>query len=108
MPSTPRTDDALTTYLAGLRSRPLPSRGEELRLARLAAGGDRAARGRLVESNLPLVVSIARRYQGQGLDLLDLIQEGNVGLMRAAERYDWLRNVRFATYATWSIRREVL
>jgi RNA polymerase primary sigma factor len=108
MPSTPRTDDALTTYLAGLRRRPLLSRSEELRLARLAARGDRAARSALVEANLRLVVSIARRYRDHGLDLLDLVQEGNLGLIEAAERYDWRRDVRFATYATWAIRREIL
>jgi RNA polymerase primary sigma factor len=102
------TDDALSCYLADLRRRPLLSRAEEVRLARLSAAGDEAARRRLVESNLRLVVAIARRYQGQGLDLLDLIQEGNLGLMRAAERYDWRRDVKFATYATWAIRREVL
>jgi RNA polymerase primary sigma factor len=108
MPITPRTDDALSTYLAGLRRRPLLTRDEELRLARLAADGDRPARAALVEANLRLVVSIARRYQGRGLDLLDLIQEGNLGLIDAAERYDWRRGVRFATYATWAVRREIL
>src|SRR3954463_1529302 len=108
MPSTPRTDDALTTYLARLRRRPLLTAEEELRLARLTAGGDRTARAALVEANLRLVVSIARRYQGHGLDLLDLVQEGNVGLIEAARRYDWRREVRFATYATWAIRREIL
>jgi RNA polymerase primary sigma factor len=108
MPTTPRTDDALATYLAGLRRRPLLTRDEELRLARLAADGDRAARAALVEANLRLVVSIARRYPGHGLDLLDLIQEGNLGLIDAAERYDWRREVRFATYATWAIRRGIL
>ena len=96
--------DALNRYLDEIRRRPLLSAGEELRLARL---GDEAARHRLVECNLRLVVTIARRYRGMGLDLLDLIQEGNLGLIAAAERYDWRHAVRFATYASWWIRRGI-
>jgi RNA polymerase primary sigma factor len=106
MPSTCLSAEA--RYLADIRRHPLLSRDEERRLARLGAAGDEHARHRLVRANLRLVVSIARRYQGQGLDLLDLVQEGNLGLMSAAERYDWRRDVRFATYATWPIRRHIL
>jgi RNA polymerase primary sigma factor len=101
------TDHALALYLDDVRSHPLLSAGEELRLGRLSAAGDQTARRRLVECNLPLVVAIARRYRGMGLDLLDLIQEGNVGLIAAAERYDWTREASFATYASRLIRREI-
>jgi RNA polymerase primary sigma factor len=96
--------DALSRYLDEVRRHPLLSASEELRLARL---GGEVARRRLVESNLRLVVTIARRYRGMGLDLLDLIQEGNLGLIAAAERYDWRRGTRFATYASWWIRRAI-
>jgi RNA polymerase primary sigma factor len=108
MPEPTHTADALSHYLAAVRARPLLCRAEELRLARLSAAGDTAARQRLVQANLRLVISIARRYEGRGLELLDLIQEGNLGLMAAAERYDWRRDVKFATYATWGIRCEIL
>jgi RNA polymerase primary sigma factor len=99
--------DILARYREEIRRYPLLTRGEELRLARLSASGDESARRRLVESNLRLVLAIAHRYRGLGLDLLDLIQEGNVGLMAAAERYDWRREASFATYASWWIRREI-
>ena len=102
------THTALSHYLADIRRHPLLRRDEELQLARLSSAGDEAARQRLVQSNLRLVVAIARRYEGQGLDLLDLIQEGNLGLMAAAVRFDWRRDVKFATYATWPIRRMIL
>jgi RNA polymerase primary sigma factor len=102
-----RSDDVLARYLHEIGRHPLLTRGDELRIARLSASGDESARRRLVECNLRLVVAIARRYRGLGLDLLDLIQEGNVGLMAAAERYDWRRDARFATYASWWIRREI-
>ena len=100
-------DDALARYLDDIRRHALLSAGEELRLGRLSAAGDEAARRRLGECNLRLVVTIARRYRGLGLDLLDLIQEGNLGLIAAAERYDWTRDARFATYASWWIRRAI-
>jgi RNA polymerase primary sigma factor len=107
MPATEPADDTLAHYLDDVRRHPLLSRGEELRLARLSATGDPAAKRRLVESNLRLVVAIARRYRGRGLDLLDLIQEGNVGLIAAVGRYDWRRGVRLATYASWWIRQRI-
>jgi RNA polymerase primary sigma factor len=97
----------LTRYLHEIGRHPLLSRSDEVRLARLAACGDEAAKRRLVEANLRLVVAIARRYRGMGLDLLDLIQEGNVGLIAAVDRYDWRRDVKFATFASWWIRRDI-
>jgi RNA polymerase sigma factor (sigma-70 family) len=98
---------SLTRYLAEINRHPLLGRADEVRLARLGAAGDEAAKRRLVESNLRLVVAFARRYQGLGLDLLDLIQEGNLGLMAAVETYDWRRGTRFATHARWPIRRSI-
>lgn len=100
-------DRALARYLGEIARHPLLSRADEVSLGRRAAAGDESARRRLVESNLRLVVSIARRYRGLGLDLLDLIQEGNLGLLAAVERYDWRRDVKFASYASWWIRRGI-
>jgi RNA polymerase primary sigma factor len=97
MHSTAAPTDTLSRYLEEIARRPLLSAREESRLARV---GDEVARRRLVESNLRLVVVIARRHRRLGLDLLDLIQEGNVGLMAAAERYDGRHDARFATYAS--------
>ena len=86
---------------------PLLTAAEEVSLAKALEHGDERARGRLIESNLRLVVSVARRYSGRGLSFLDLIQEGNLGLMKAVERYDWRLGHRFSTYATWWIRQSV-
>jgi RNA polymerase primary sigma factor len=80
---------------------------EERELARLAASGDRRARARLIECNLRLVVSMARRYQGLGLSFPDLVQEGTVGLIQAVDRFDWRRGRRFSTYAAWWIRQAI-
>jgi RNA polymerase sigma factor (sigma-70 family) len=98
------SDASLARYLEEVGRHPLLSRVEELRLARLADSGDDAARRSLVESNLRLVVLIARGYRGLGLDLLDLIQEGNIGLITAVEKFDWRRDVKFSTCAGWHIR----
>jgi RNA polymerase primary sigma factor len=98
------SDASLARYLEEIGRHPLLSRAEELRLARLADSGDDAARRSLVESNLRLVVLIARGYRGLGLDLLDLIQEGNIGLITAVEKFDWRRDVKFSTCAGWHIR----
>lgn len=95
---------ALGQYLAEVRSIPLLSKEEEDRLAVRAVAGDRDAHSSIVEHHLPLVVGIARRYAGWGVPLEDLVQEGNLGLLRAAERFDSGHGVRFATYATWWIR----
>ena len=86
---------------------PLLTAAEEVSLAKALEHGDQRARRRLIESNLRLVVSVARRYSGRGLSFLDLIQEGNLGLMKAVERYDWRLGHRFSTYATWWIRQSV-
>ena len=98
------TSDSLQAYLQEIGRYPLLSRAEEVQLAKRIAAGDELARKRMTESNLRLVVTIAKGYQGRGADLLDLIQEGTVGLMRAVERYDWRRDVKFSTYAAWWIR----
>lgn len=99
--------DSLASYLQEVARYPLLSRAEEVRLARLVEAGDETAKRRLTESNLRLVVSIARRYRGLGLDPLDLVQEGNLGLISAVERYDWRRDVSFATYASWWIKQAI-
>ncbi len=101
------TVDALDQYLAEAASHPLLSAAEVRVLARRIERGDLAAKERLVTHNLRLVVSIARRYQGSELSLLDLIQEGTIGLIRAAEKYDWRRGLRFSTYASVWIRQAI-
>jgi RNA polymerase primary sigma factor len=101
------TEHALDAYLREIGRRPLLTKQEERRLARLVEAGDRSARHRMVESNLRLVVSIAKHYRGHGVPLLDLIQEGTVGLIRAVEKFDWRRDLKFSTYATWWIRQAV-
>ena len=101
-------DDALKMYLTEIARHPLLSRFEEIELSRRIAAGDESARRRMIEANLRLVVTVARPYQGRGLDLLDLIQEGTVGLMSAVGRYDWRRGTKFSTYASWWIKHEIL
>jgi RNA polymerase primary sigma factor len=97
-------NNGLQPYLQEIGRYPLLSRAEEIQLAKRIEAGDDSARKRMTESNLRLVVTIAKGYQGRGVDLLDLIQEGTVGLMRAVERFDWRRDVKFSTYAAWWIR----
>lgn len=99
--------DTLTQYLAGIRGGRLLDAGEERELSRRAHEGDLAARRRLVESNLRLVISIAKKYRGRGVLFEDLIQEGNAGLIKAVERFDPSLGNRFSTYATWWIRQAV-
>ena len=101
------TPELLPSYFSRIDKGRLLSRGEEMDLARGAQAGDRRARQRLVEKNLRLVVSIAKKYRGQGLPFEDLIQEGNIGLMKAVEKFDPERGWRFSTYATWWIRQAV-
>jgi RNA polymerase primary sigma factor len=101
------TTDALQLFLNEAARYPLLTAAEEVELAKLIERGDRAAKDRMINSNLRLVVSIAKKYQGHGLSLLDLIQEGIIGLIRAAEKFDWRRGYKFSTYATWWIRQAV-
>ncbi len=99
--------DATQLYLNEIGFSPLLSAEEEVYFSRLALKGDAAGRKRMIESNLRLVVKIARRYINRGLTFLDLIEEGNLGLMRAVEKFDPERGFRFSTYATWWIRQNV-
>jgi len=99
--------DVLTQYLGRVRGSRLLDAGEEKDLARRARGGDMRARQKLIESNLRLVISIAKKYRGRGVLFEDLIQEGNAGLIRAVEKFDPEMGNRFSTYATWWIRQAV-
>jgi RNA polymerase primary sigma factor len=101
------TTDALRLFLNEIAEFPLLSADEEIQLARRIEQGDRAARERMINSNLRLVVAMARRYGDYGVPLLDLIQEGILGLIHAVERFDWRRGYRFSTYATWWIRHAI-
>ena len=102
-----KTLDATQIYLNEIGFSPLLSAEEEVFFARKALKGDMAARQRMIESNLRLVVKISRRYVNRGLALLDLIEEGNLGLIRAVEKFDPERGFRFSTYATWWIRQTI-
>jgi len=102
-----KTLDATQMYLNEIGFSPLLSAEEEVYFSRLSLKGDEAARKRMIESNLRLVVKIARRYINRGLTLLDLIEEGNLGLIRAVEKFDPERGFRFSTYATWWIRQTI-
>ncbi len=101
------TTDSLQLFLNEAGRYPLLTAGQEIELAKRIERGDKEAKDLLVNSNLRLVVSIAKRYQGHGLMLLDLIQEGIIGLIRAAEKFDWRKGFKFSTYATWWIRQAV-
>jgi RNA polymerase primary sigma factor len=101
------TTDALDLFFRDVRRFPLLSRSEEVALAKRVEEGDQEAKHRMVNSNLRLVISIARRYPREELTLLDLIQEGTLGLIRATEKFDWRRGFKFSTYATWWIRQAI-
>ena len=101
------SDNIVKTYLEQMGNIPMLSRSEETRLAKLAYEGDEAAKSKLIEANLRLVVSIAKKYLNSGLDFLDLIQEGNIGLMKAVEKFEYKRGYKFSTYATWWIRQGI-
>jgi RNA polymerase primary sigma factor len=101
------TTDALQMFLNEIGRHPLLTAQEEVELAKRIERGDKAAKEKMINSNLRLVVSIAKKYQGHGLSLLDLIQEGIIGLIRAVEKFDWRRGFKFSTYATWWIRQAV-
>src|SRR5436190_4212228 len=103
----PLTTDSLQLFLNEAGRYPLLTAAEEVELAKRIERGDMAAKERMITSNLRLVVSIARRYQTQGITLGDLIQEGVIGLIRATEKFDWRKGFKFSTYATWWIRQAV-
>lgn len=99
--------DVTQLYLNEIGRSPLLTSEEEIFYSRLARSGDESGRARMIESNLRLVVKIAKRYMNRGLSLLDLIEEGNLGLLRAVEKFDPEKGFRFSTYATWWIRQSV-
>ena len=99
--------DPVRMYLKEIGRVPLLKREEEIDLAQRVEKGDLKAKGKLITSNLRLVVSIAKKYIGRGMSFLDLIQEGNKGLIRAVEKYDWKKGYKFSTYATWWIRQAI-
>ncbi len=100
--------DLVRLYLEEVGRIPLLTSAEEVALAQRVEHGDEPARRRLIEANLRLVVSVAKKYAGRGLPFLDLVQEGNLGLLRAVEKFDWRRGYRFGTYATWWIRHGIV
>lgn len=101
------SDDSVRLYLREIGKIPLLSPEEELELAQKVVNGDKKAKDKMAEANMRLVVSIAKRYSGRGLDFLDLIQEGNTGLLRAVEKFDPDKGFKFSTYATWWIRQAI-
>ncbi|MCH5188728.1 MAG: sigma-70 family RNA polymerase sigma factor, partial [Oscillospiraceae bacterium] len=107
IPDSISIDDHVRMYLKEIGKVPLLSPKEELYYAELMAKGDEAAKNKLTEANLRLVVSIAKRYVGRGMLFLDLIQEGNLGLIKAVEKFDYTKGYKFSTYATWWIRQAI-
>lgn len=107
MMSEVNVDDSVKIYLKDIGRVPLLSTDEEIDLARKMSEGDEVAKTKLSEANLRLVVSIAKRYVGRGMAFLDLIQEGNLGLMKAVEKFDYTKGFKFSTYATWWIRQAI-
>ncbi len=103
-----RSDNPIRTYFGEISRVPLLTREDEVRLAKRIEAGDKRAKEELAEANLRLVVSIAKKYRGCGLPFLDLIQEGNLGLMKAIEKFDYTKGYKFSTYATWWIRQAIL
>ncbi|HZD17746.1 MAG TPA: sigma-70 family RNA polymerase sigma factor, partial [Actinomycetota bacterium] len=101
------TSDSMRLFLNEIGRYPLLTAEEEVELAKLVEDGDQDAKDRMIRSNLRLVVSIAKKYQGHGLSLLDLVQEGILGLIRAVEKFDWRKGFKFSTYATWWIRQAI-
>ncbi|MBS6644352.1 RNA polymerase sigma factor RpoD [Clostridium sp. chh4-2] len=101
------TEDPVRMYLKEIGTVPLLSADEELRLAKLKSEGDEYAKERLIEANLRLVVSIAKRYTGRGMSFLDLVQEGNLGLIKGVEKFEYTKGFKLSTYATWWIRQSV-
>ena len=100
-------EDPVRMYLKEIGKVPLLSSDEEIKLAKRVAEGDEEAKKKLAEANLRLVVSVAKRYVGRGMQFLDLIQEGNLGLIKAVEKFDYTKGYKFSTYATWWIRQAI-
>lgn len=103
-----RSDNPIRTYFGEISRVPLLTREDEVALSKRIEAGDKRAKEELAEANLRLVVSIAKKYRGCGLPFLDLIQEGNLGLMKAIEKFDYTKGYKFSTYATWWIRQAIL
>ncbi|HEX2987846.1 MAG TPA: sigma-70 family RNA polymerase sigma factor [Chloroflexota bacterium] len=101
------SEDPLLSYMRDIADVPLLTAAQEVELAKRIEQGDAEALEKFIMSNLRLVVSVAKRYTGRGLPLLDLIQDGNIGLMRAVQKYDWRKGFKFSTYATWWIRQAI-
>ncbi len=100
-------DDVVKLYLKDIGKTPLLQPGEEIELAKRIAEGDKEAKNKLIESNMRLVVSIAKRYMGRGMSFADLYSDGNMGLIKAAEKFDYAKGFKFSTYATWWIRQAI-
>ena len=107
MTTNERTGDGLNLYLQEMGRHRLLTPAEEVQLAKRIERGDAKAKVRMINANLRLVVSVAKRYQGHGIPLLDLVQEGTIGLIRASEKFDWRRGTKFSTYAIWWIRQAI-
>jgi len=107
MTTNERTADGLTLYLQEIGRHRVLTPAEEVQLAKRIEHGDAQAKERMINANLRLVVSVAKRYQGHGIPLLDLVQEGTIGLIRASEKFDWRRGTKFSTYAMWWIRQAI-
>ena len=107
LPKSVNVDDPVRMYLKEIGKVPLLKKEQEIELAKRIEAGDEAARQKLTEANLRLVVSIAKRYVGRGMLFLDLIQEGNLGLLKAVKKFDWRKGYKFSTYATWWIRQAI-
>ena len=107
LPKSIAVDDPVRMYLKEIGKVPLLSAEEEIELAKRMEAGDEEAKKKLCEANLRLVVSIAKRYVGRGMLFLDLIQEGNLGLIKAVDKFDWRKGYKFSTYATWWIRQAI-
>ena len=106
-PKTINVDDPVKMYLKEIGKVPLLTRDEEIELAKRIDAGDESAKRELAEANLRLVVSIAKKYIGRGMSFLDLIQEGNLGLIKALDKFDYTKGYKFSTYATWWIRQAI-
>ena len=107
MTTNERTGDGLKLYLQEIGRHRLLTPAEEVQLAKRIEHGEAQAKERMINANLRLVVSVAKRYQGHGIPLLDLVQEGTIGLIRASEKFDWRRGTKFSTYAMWWIRQAI-